>query len=355
MKSKLSSLIKNFKNSHYEQIQRPFIIAEAGVNHECNIDLAKKLIEDAANSGANAIKFQTYKANTIASKNSPSYWDTSKEKIKSQHELFSKYDKFWKSEFEILKKVCEDFKIEFLSTPFDYESAKFLNDLMEVYKISSSDITNKPFIEYICSFNKPILISTGASEMNEIEEAIEWISNHDVNFAVMHCILNYPTADENANLGMIIDLKKKFSNNLVGYSDHTLPNNMENIITATLLGAQVIEKHFTHDKSLPGNDHYHAMDKADLDVLNKKLELLINRIGSYKKTSIKEERISRLNARRSLYFTSDLKKGEYIRENHIIAKRPGTGLSPKDIKLVLGKQLNKDVEEDELISTDYIK
>ncbi len=355
MKSKLSSLIKNFKNSHYDQIQRPFIIAEAGVNHECNIDLAKKLIEDAANAGANAIKFQTYKADTIASKNSPSYWDTSKEKIKSQHELFSKYDKFWKSEFEILKKVCEDFKIEFLSTPFDFESAKFLNELMEVYKISSSDITNKPFIEYICSFNKPILISTGASEMNEIEEAIEWISNFDIKFAVMHCILNYPTADENANLGMIIDLKKKFSNNLVGYSDHTLPNDMENIITATLLGAQVIEKHFTHNKSLLGNDHYHAMDKADLAALNKKLESLINRIGSYKKISTKEERISRLNARRSLYFTSALKKGEYIKENHIIAKRPGTGISPKDIKLVLGKQLNKDVEEDELISTDYIK
>ena len=200
-------------------------------------------------------------------------------------------------------------------------------------------------------------MSTGISTLGEIEKALEILITNGCKLSeisVLHCNSEYPTPIEHVNLSAMLTIKNAF-NVEVGYSDHTLPNDMENIITATLLGAQVIEKHFTHNKSLLGNDHYHAMDKADLAALNKKLELLINRIGSYKKISTKEERISRLNARRSLYFTSDLKKGEYIKENHIIAKRPGTGISPKDIKLVLGKQLNKDVEEDELISTDYIK
>ena len=132
---------------------KPFIIAEAGVNHECDIDIAIKLINQAAEGGADAIKFQTYKANTIASKVSPAYWDTSKEETLSQFELFSKYDKFWKTEFEQLKIECSKIGIEFMSTPFDIESAEFLNDLMDVFKISSSDITNKPFIKHIAKFN----------------------------------------------------------------------------------------------------------------------------------------------------------------------------------------------------------
>ncbi len=133
------------------RIHYPYIIAEAGVNHECDIDLAKRLIDEAREAGADAIKFQTYKADAIASKNSPAYWDTKKEPTQSQFELFQKYDKFWKSECEELKEHCDKAGIEFLSTPFDVESAKFLNDLMDVFKISSSDITNKPFIEYVCS------------------------------------------------------------------------------------------------------------------------------------------------------------------------------------------------------------
>ena len=137
-------------------VRKPYVIAEAGVNHEGNIDLAKRLIQEASEGGANAIKFQTYKADTIASKNSPSYWDTSKEPTKSQYKLFKKYDKFWKKEFEELKLCCDSFGIEFMSTPFDLESANFLNDLMEVFKISSSDITNRPFIDHISSIKNQL-------------------------------------------------------------------------------------------------------------------------------------------------------------------------------------------------------
>ena len=148
------SIIRN------DEIKSPYIIAEAGVNHEGSMDIAKRLIDEAAEGGAHAIKFQTYKADTIASKDSPAYWDITEEPTDSQYKLFKKYDKFWKNEFEQLKMYCDKVGIEFLSTPFDIESAKFLNEMMDVFKISSSDITNKPFIDYISDFGKPIILST---------------------------------------------------------------------------------------------------------------------------------------------------------------------------------------------------
>ena len=235
------------------------------------MDMAKRLIYEAKEGGADAIKFQTYKAGKIASKHSPYYWDISKEPTKSQYKLFKKYDKFWKNEYEELKLLCDDIDIEFMSTPFDFESAKFLNDLMDVFKISSSDITNKPFIELIADFQKPIILSTGASEHNEIKQSINWISTKSkINtHCLMHCILNYPTSNENANLGMLLDLKVNYPSFILGYSDHTLPEEMKTLEIATLLGAKVIEKHFTHDKNLKGNDHYHAMDMNDLKIFRK--------------------------------------------------------------------------------------
>ena len=194
----------------YSFNQGPYIIAEAGVNHEGDINIAKRLIDEAKLGGAHAIKFQTYKAETLACKFSPSYWDTTKETTKSQYDLFKKYDNFWKEEFEQLKFHCDNVEIEFLSTPFDIDSANFLNNLMDVFKISSSDITNKPFIQHICNFGKPIILSTGASYMHEIEEACRWIDTDNNPLALLHCILNYPTANKNANLAMILDLKNKF-------------------------------------------------------------------------------------------------------------------------------------------------
>ena len=157
------------------RFQRPYVIAEAGVNHEGSMDTARRLIDEAALGGADAIKFQTYKAGTLASKHSPAYWDTSKEPTPSQYELFKKHDSFWKGEFENLKKHCDQAGIAFMSTPFDVESAKFLNDMMDVFKISSSDLTNRPFIEFMCDFKKPIIMSTGAASLAEIAEAVSWI------------------------------------------------------------------------------------------------------------------------------------------------------------------------------------
>lgn len=329
--------------------QRPYVIAEAGVNHEGSMNLAKRLIEEAKEGGAHAIKFQTYKADTIASKDSPSYWDTSKEKTTSQHKLFQKYDKFWKSEYEKLKVYCDKVGIEFMSTPFDVESAKFLNDMMDVFKISSSDITNLPFIEYMCSFGKPIILSTGASYVWEIQQAIETIERYNRPICLMHCILNYPTKDENANLGMIKDLMRRFPQTIPGYSDHTLPKEMEVLKVSNLLGALVLEKHFTHDKSLPGNDHYHAMDKEDLRLFFRKMDETYNLLGNYEKKPLESEEISRNNARRSLVSTKPIEKGEIINENHLTWKRPAKGISPKDINQLVGKRSLIDIKDDTIL------
>ena len=346
---KLIKLFESF-NPMAHNVVKPYIIAEAGVNHEGSMDIAKRLIDESKEGGADAIKFQTYKAETIASKDSPSYWDTSKEPTKSQFELFKKHDKFWKKEFEELKKYCDKADIEFMSTPFDIESAIFLNDMMDVYKISSSDITNKPFIEFMCGFNKPIILSTGASYLYEVQEAVSWIEPFKNPLALLHCVLNYPTPDPNANLGMILDLKRKFPEYMIGYSDHTLPADMKVCEMATLLGAMIIEKHFTHDKTLPGNDHYHAMNKEDLKVYRNNLERTFEILGSFKIDALPDEAPARRNARRSLVAAKAIPQGKIIERSELTFKRPAHGVSPKFIDDVVGKKATVDIEEDTVIN-----
>lgn len=342
--------IVNFLNQYQpNKIVTPYIIAEAGVNHEGSMDLAKRLIDEAAEDGAHAIKFQTYKADTIASKDSPYYWDISKEPTRSQHELFKKYDKFWKKEYEELKVYCDKAGIEFMSTPFDVESAKFLNDLMPVFKISSSDITNFNFIELQCSFNKPIILSTGASHLWEVQEAVDIIEKHGNKLCLMHCVLNYPTPNKNANLGMIWDLKNKFPQHIIGYSDHTLPQSMEVIHSSVLLGAAVIEKHFTHDKTLPGNDHYHAMDKNDLKEFWRRWKFTEELLGSFKLEALPDEEPARKNARRSLVANKDIPKGKIIEASDLTWKRPAHGISAKHYNDLIGKKSLRKIKEDEVL------
>jgi len=328
---------------------KPFVIAEAGVNHEGKMQIAKRLIDEAADAGADAIKFQSYKADKLASKNSPAYWDLSKEKTTSQYELFKKYDSFWKNEFEQLATYCSEKQIEFLSTPFDTESANFLNDLMDVFKISSSDLNNKPFVEYVCNFGKPIILSTGASWLWEIEQTLSWIDKSKNKVALLHCVLNYPTYDENANLYAIRTLKRKFPDRLIGYSDHTLPKSMKTLEIAAALGARIIEKHFTHDKTLTGNDHYHAMDKNDLALFNRRMDSLESLMGSGLLEPKENEFASRNNARRSLVAKRLIPAGKIIDKDDIIWKRPGTGIDPRDIDLVIGSKALVNISEDDIL------
>ena len=351
---KILDLFKTF-NPCDGIFHRPYIIAEAGVNHEGSMGLAKRLIEEAKEGGADAIKFQTYKAETIACRDSPSYWDHGKEPTTNQFQLFKKYDKFWKTEFEALKRHCDEVDIEFISTPFDVESAKFLNALMDVFKISSSDITNKPFIEYICQFGKPVILSTGASYLYEIQEAASWIEKTGNPLALLHCVLNYPTPDENANLGMILDLKRKFPDKIIGYSDHTLPKNMKTVEVAAMLGAAIIEKHFTHDKTLLGNDHYHAMHKEDLKLFRQNIDRLFMLLGEFKVTALKDEAPAREHARRSLVAKRTINKDKVIEYADLTWKRPAHGISPKHIDEVVGKKAIANIDKDTILQWNYFR
>lgn len=349
------NILDIFKNYNPDIINKPYVIAEAGVNHEGNMDLAKRLIDEAAQGGAQAIKFQTYKAETLAVKDSPSYWDIGKETTKNQFDLFKKYDKFWKKEYEQLKVECDKVGIEFMSTPFDIQSADFLNELMPVYKISSSDITNFPFIKHICKFGKPILLSTGASTVWEIQQAVELIEEFGNPLSLLHCVLNYPTLDENANLGMILDQKIKFPKAIPGYSDHTLPGTMEVLKIATLLGAVILEKHFTFDKTLPGNDHYHAMDKDDLKYFFKDMNRVFMLIGDFKKKPLPSEDKAIQNARRSLVAKTNIKSGDIILYDHLTWKRPASGISPRYTNDVIGKKALVDIDEDTILKWKMIE
>ena len=343
---------------NFEKIKKnvgPYFIAEAGVNHEGSLKDAKKLIDSAKSGGADAIKFQTYKANKIASKNSPYYWDLKKEKTKSQFDLFSKFDSFDNKHYKILYNYCKKKKIEFMSTPFDIDAVNFLNPYLNVFKISSSDITNFPLIDEIRKKKKPIILSTGASNLAEIKEALKLITKSVKKVILLHCILNYPTKDENANLNMITSLKKEFPECIIGYSDHTLPSkNMENLLTSYLLGGKVIEKHFTLSKRKKGNDHYHSLDKRDLILFRKKISLLIKTLGSNKKNFIKSEIVSRKNARRSLVLAKNLKKGHIIKKEDLISKRPASGISPKFINKILGKKLKYNLNYDDILMWKHI-
>ncbi len=334
---------------------KPYIIAEIGVNHENSIDKAYRLIELAKEGGANAVKFQSYKASTLASKNSPAYWDISKEPTKNQYSLFKKYDSFNQEDYQKLFNFCQEIGIDFSSTPFDDESVDFLNDMVKYFKIASADITCLPLLRKIAQKEKPVIVSTGCSNIDEINFAIKELSgNGATDIIILHCILNYPTENKNANLAMITDLIKSYPNHIIGYSDHTLPDKeMTSLISSYLLGAKVIEKHFTDDKSQLGNDHYHAMDVEDLKNFNLRLSNIEELKGSiHKKEPIHSEEKSRLNARRSIVLKKKLLKGQTIDENSITYKRPGIGISPVDWDKILGKKLLIDKEEDSILFWD---
>jgi len=337
---------------------KPYIIAEIGVNHEGSMDTAKKLIDMAKEGGADAAKFQSYKADTLASKNSPSYWDTNKEPTKSQHELFQKYDQFEPKDYVALADYCNKTGIDFVSTPFDDNAIEFLYPLMPFYKIASADITNIPFLRKIAAKGKPIVLSTGASTLGEIDIAIETLQKAGCEeLALLHCILNYPTPIEYANLRMIEGLIRTYPNFIIGYSDHTMPDDaMTSLITAHLLGAVIIEKHFTHNKTLPGNDHYHAMDVEDLARFVELIDRIHISFGKENhKKPIKTETISRLNARRSIVISRDVPAGSELTEKDLTYKRPGTGISPLYWNEVLGSKTIHNLEEDHVLEWIDIK
>lgn len=351
-------LMGNFLQDIDEK-REPYIIAEIGVNYYdiatqkgiSVMEAAKLMVLEAKNGGCSAAKFQTYKAGKIASKNSPAYWDTSEESTTSQYELFQKFDSFGEEEYRELSEYAASIGIDFLSTPFDFESADYLADMMPAFKISSSDLTNLPFIRHIANKGKPVMLSTGAATLGEIESAIDCVlstGNQDV--SIMHCILDYPTDYENANLLMIKHLRRVFPDLVMGFSDHTRPDSsMLVVTTAYQYGAKIIEKHFTLDKTLKGNDHYHAMDVEDCKRFVENVELLKKIDGTYNKRPMPCEAASRKQARRSIVAKTAISKGTVITEDMLTYKRPGTGISPSNADLVVGRKAVTDIEEDKLL------
>ncbi len=341
------------------------LIAEIGVNYYdiaakegiTEMAAAKFMMEKAKEAGIHAVKFQTYKAGTLAAKDSPSYWDRSEEPTASQYELFRKFDRFGEAEYRELKEYADELSIEFLSTAFDVESADYLDPLMNVYKISSSDLSNLPFIRYQAMKDKPILLSVGASDLNEIEEAVDTIrSVNERELTLLHCVLEYPTPLEDANLLKIQTLKQQFPECFIGYSDHTKPaEGFEVIKTAFNLGAQVIEKHFTLDKTLKGNDHYHAMDPEDAKQILKAVEHLELIRGKGDLVSLETEKAARENARRSLVAACEIPEGTLITEEMLTWKRPGKGISPGKLAEVVGKEAACRIEEDMILMPEMVK
>ena len=342
-----------FKRAKY---LNPYVIAEIGVNHEGDLELAKEMIRQVAKAGGHAAKFQTYKAQKIASKDhSPSYWDLKEEPCTSQFSLFKKYDSFDRKEFKILHKECQKNNIDFLSTPFDLDSVDMLNDFVPIFKVASADLTNIPLLRKIASKKKPVVLSTGASSMSEIDVAIENLETYGASkISLLHCVLNYPTPKTNAQMRLLKKLNKIYGDRYkIGYSDHVKPNDnneMPALEMATLSGACIIEKHFTYDKSLPGNDHYHSMDGTDLKRFLKKISDYQVLWGKSDNRSIELEASAVQNARRRIIISKNITKGEILSENNLIALRSNQGINIKHWDEVVGKTASRDLKKDSPLS-----
>ena len=341
----------------------PYIIAEIGMNHEGDLELAKKQIELAKKGGAHGAKFQSYQVKKLYTKRFFSSTSTKNKKdsiytgTKNDLEYLEKISCFQKNDYEKLATHCKTMSIDFLSTPFDMEAVHFLEPLVPFYKISSGDINHKVLLEEIAKQKKPVLLSTGGANLSEIEDAIKTLKEHGSQLIViLHCILSYPCQNEDANLGMIHSLKKSFPNCLLGYSDHTTTDNSMSLLNIALgMGICVIEKHFTHDKSLAQNDHPHSMDINDLKKLTENIKLFQKIYGKEHKTAIPIEKKILVQARRSLVLRYPLKKGAIIKAEDIDFKRPGDGISPIFLEEVLGKKLILELEGDDVLRWSHLE
>lgn len=335
------------------------VIAEAGVNHEGDLDVALRMIAEAATAGVDVVKFQAYRAERLATRSSAGYWDRGLEPAVSQFELFRRYDRFGEREYETLARACREHGVLFLTTPFDVDAVEWLDPLQSFWKIASGDITNLPLLTRVASTEKPVVLSTGASTLAEVRDAERHLLEHGApEVALLHCTLSYPTAVEDASLASIRALRRAFPDRPLGYSDHTIPpTSFQAIEAAVSLGARTIEKHYTLDKSLPGNDHYHAFDPADFAKLRQRLDVLLALLGSDEKIVRPAEEAARVGARRSVVARGDIKAGAAVESSMLDVKRPGGGIEPGRIAELLGRRALRDIADDttldwEMFATD---
>lgn len=338
--------------------QSATIIAEAGVNHIGNLAYAERLISEAASAGAHIIKFQTYKADLLTTRTAPRFWswDGEHDPSGSQYDSYKVLDSFGVSEYTEMFDMCNTYGIEFMSTPFDEGSLEMLLELgMQGIKIASCDITNFGLLSAAGTSGMPVFLSTGASTNDEIAAALEVLAGAGcAHIVLMHCTLCYPTPFDSANLSALSDLQNRFPHTLLGLSDHTLGTAIP--IASVALGARVIEKHFTFDKTLPDSaDHWLSVDPGELREIVEGTRAVMEGLGSGGKRVLDCEIPARTNARRSLVTSRNLPSGTVLKESDLHAKRPGTGISPTHLSSVVDRVLLEDLNEDELIRWDMLE
>lgn len=330
---------------------KPLIIAEAGVNHNGSIKLAKEMISVAANSGADFIKFQTFITEDNITKNAKKadYQKKYTDSNETQYDMIKKLELSKTDHIELINH-CKLKNIKFLSTAFDLESVDLLNEFnIPLYKIPSGEITNYPLIKYIGSFGKPILLSTGMSNIEEIEQAMSILIESGTkkkDITILHCNTEYPTPFEDVNLQAMVSIRDKFQVK-VGYSDHTL--GIEVPIAATAMGAEVIEKHFTLDRNFAGPDHAASLEPEELKKMVQSIRNIECSLGDGVKRVSKSESKNIFVARKSIVAKIDIKKGEIFSENNLTVKRPSSGISPMKWNDIINKPSNKDYYKDDLI------
>lgn len=327
-------------------MKKVFIIAEAGVNHNGSMELGKKLVDAAVEAGCDCIKFQTFKSENLVSKNAQKaeYQKKTTDSSESQLDMLKKIE-LSQDDFVELQKYCKSKGILFLSTPFDLESADFLDSLnMPIFKIPSGEITNLPYLRKIASFGKDIILSTGMATSDEVAQALEILKG--VKVSILHCTTEYPCPYEDVNLKAMQTLKDRF-NLEVGYSDHT--EGIEVAIAAVAMGATIIEKHFTLDKNMHGPDHKASLEPQELKEMVKCIRNIEKALGNGQKQPSKSEMKNIEITRKSIVANCEIKKGEIFSEENLTTKRPGLGISPMKWDEIIGKTAQKDYKIDDLI------
>ncbi|TRZ96018.1 N-acetylneuraminate synthase [bacterium] len=333
---------------------RTFIIAEAGVNHGGDMNFAKRQIELAKKYGADAVKFQAFKTENVILKNvkKAPYQTKTTEAGESQFEMIKKLE-ISKEEIKLLKDYCQKLKINFLITPFDEDTLDELDDFhLAAYKISSTDVTNLPFLRKVAKKSKPIILSTGMTYLAEVKAALEEIYPYNKDVILLQCCANYPINDKEANLNVIHTFKHNFDI-LVGYSDHSV--GVGAAPYAVAMGAKVIEKHFTLDKNLNGPDHKASLNPDELAKLINEIRRVEIFLGKGQKKPTLSERGTRMALQKCMVAKNDIKKGELFTQDNIIGKRTGgIGISPLFYNSLLGKRASRDYKKDEIIMENIV-
>jgi len=327
-------------------MQKVFIIAEAGVNHNGSLELAKLMVDKSVEAGVDCIKFQTFKSENLVNKEAKKaeYQINNTGSNDSQYSMLKKLELSY-SDFSELKSYCDEKGIMFLSTPFDLESIDFLADLgMKIFKVPSGEITNLPYLRKINSYKKEVILSTGMANLEEIQDALNILK--DCKVTLLHCTTEYPCPYDSVNMNAMLTIREKF-NLPVGYSDHT--QGMEIPVMAVSMGAKVIEKHFTLDKTMEGPDHKASLEPDELKKMVSSIRKVEKAFGTGEKAPQEAEKKNIEIARKSIVAKCDIRKGEIFTEQNLTCKRPASGISPMKWDEIIGTPSKKDYTEDELI------